>query len=88
MKEIRKKTRPHHVRFLVSVSPRKQQYLGYCDGSKQDEDHLSMHQIMAPVLLLNHTMPHPVNEEEQEEEEEVEEEDEKEEKSKKNCTIL
>ena len=36
------------------LSPQEQQDLGNHDGAEEDDDHLSMHEVMTLVLLLNH----------------------------------
>ena len=44
----------HLVGFAVLLSPQEQQDLGHHDGAKEDEDHLSVHEVVTLVLLFNH----------------------------------
>lgn len=48
---------PYLVRFLVFLSPDKKQDLSQQDGAKENEDHLCVHEVVTPVLLLDHPVP-------------------------------
>ena len=52
------------IRFSVLESPREEQNLCQDQRAKENDHHLGMHHVMAPVLLLKHTMMHSTIEQE------------------------
>ena len=48
------------IRLSVFLSPEEQDYLRYCNGSEQNENHFRMHQIVSSVALLHHAVSKPV----------------------------